>query len=159
MVKKRTFFSNKDHHELFMRIVCKLLSLLFFSINCFLSSSPQTKAAFTRQYNKEIHLTPYATGAAGGRKRKARGAPMEEEVLGLEEETGEGDGLNPPSDEEEEEEGIETDTMIKVIPFFIYLERYEVYIYIYIYIYIYTCSQMFKYYFIILTICRLSVPE
>ena len=76
---------------------------------------------------------------------------MEEEVLGLEEETGEGDGLNPPSDEEEEEEGIETDTMIKVIPFFIYLERYEVYIY--------TCSQMFKYYFITLTICRLSVPE
>ncbi|KAK3758134.1 hypothetical protein RRG08_053777, partial [Elysia crispata] len=73
----------------------------------------KTKAAFTRQYNKEIHLTPYATGAAGGRKRKARGAPMEDEVLGLEEETGEGDGLNPPSDEEEEEEGIETDTMIK----------------------------------------------
>ena len=46
---------------------------------------------------------------------------MEDEVLGLEEETGEGGGLNPPSDEEEEEEGIETDTMIKVIPLDIYI--------------------------------------
>ncbi|GFS27534.1 replication factor C subunit 1 [Elysia marginata] len=73
----------------------------------------KTKAAFTRQYNKQIHMTPYATGATGGKKRKARGAPMEEEALVLEEGAENGDGLNPPSDEEEEEEGIEADTMIK----------------------------------------------
>ncbi|GFO03984.1 replication factor c subunit 1 [Plakobranchus ocellatus] len=74
----------------------------------------KTKAAFTRQYNKEIHLTPYATGVSGGRKRKARGAPMEEEgALLLEEGGEEAGGLNPPSDEEEEDEGIEADSMIK----------------------------------------------
>ncbi|XP_025091531.1 replication factor C subunit 1-like [Pomacea canaliculata] len=66
----------------------------------------KTKAAFTRQYNKESHLTPYATGVVS-KKRKKRAADVTED---LEEEEG---GVRSVSDSEEDE-GLEVDTMIKV---------------------------------------------
>ena len=70
----------------------------------------QTKAAFTRQYNKECHLTPYATGAAPRRKRGRGGVtPGAEEEL--EEGEGEEGALAPGSDSDE---GLGRDTMIKV---------------------------------------------
>ena len=73
----------------------------------------QTKAAFTRQYNKECHLTPYATGAAPRRKRGRGGVtPGAEEEL--EEGEGEEGALAPGSDSEEDDEGLGRDTMIKV---------------------------------------------
>ncbi|KAK6167429.1 hypothetical protein SNE40_021461 [Patella caerulea] len=74
------------------------------------SLDSKTKAAFTRTYNKECHLTPYATGAAP-KKKRGRGAGDEdgEELLKME---GEEDGGTAISDDEEDN-GLETDTMIK----------------------------------------------
>ncbi|CAL1548583.1 unnamed protein product [Lymnaea stagnalis] len=73
----------------------------------------KTKAAFTRQYNKEIHLTPYATGSIN-KKRRTRGVAMEEDEAVLEEEGGgeETTGAEGES-EKEEEESLEENTMIK----------------------------------------------
>ncbi|XP_059158206.1 replication factor C subunit 1-like [Physella acuta] len=67
----------------------------------------KTKAAFTRRYNKEIHLTPYATGTVS--KRKIRGTAMVEEEV-FEEDGGE---ERIAESEKEEDEDIEQDTMIK----------------------------------------------
>ena len=70
----------------------------------------QTKAAFTRQYNKEVHMTPYSTGAVA-KKKRGGGAGADLETLGEEGEDGGG-----AEDDVEEENGddLETDTMIKV---------------------------------------------
>ncbi|XP_070209411.1 replication factor C subunit 1-like isoform X2 [Littorina saxatilis] len=68
----------------------------------------KTKAAFTRQYNKETHLTPYATGAVAKKKRGGAGA---EEDLGTEE--GEEGQVAPPADDSEDEDTLDKDTMIK----------------------------------------------
>ena len=72
----------------------------------------QTKAAFTRQYNKEVHMTPYSTGAVAKKKRGGgAGGGADLETLGEEGEDGGG-----AEDDVEEENGddLETDTMIKV---------------------------------------------
>ncbi|CAG5134920.1 unnamed protein product, partial [Candidula unifasciata] len=69
----------------------------------------KTKAAFTRQYNKESHMTPYATGVLS-KKRRGKAAPMDESDLPLEE--GE-ESVAAGGDSEGEEESIEADTMIK----------------------------------------------
>ncbi|XP_055871771.1 replication factor C subunit 1-like isoform X2 [Biomphalaria glabrata] len=70
----------------------------------------KTKSAFTRQYNKEAPLTPYATGTIS-KKKGGRGTNVEEEFE-LEEE-GEGEVGGVDSEEENEEESLEADTMIK----------------------------------------------
>jgi replication factor C subunit 1 len=67
----------------------------------------QTKAAFTRAYNKEVHMTPYATGNVA-KKGRGRGGGAATDNPGLEEE----ESLVVES--EEEEEDISVDTMIKV---------------------------------------------
>lgn len=72
----------------------------------------KTKAAFTRQYNKESHLTPYATGVAV-KKKRGRAATTTEDDLGTEEGEGDEGGVAPASDSEGEEDILETDTMIK----------------------------------------------
>lgn len=69
-----------------------------------LTFSPQVKAAFTRAYNKESHLTPYSLQVV---KKGRRGAvepdlSLDSDLQGQEE------------DEEEEEETLNTDAMIKV---------------------------------------------
>ena len=72
----------------------------------------QTKAAFTRTYNKEVHLTPYATGTLT-KKGRGGGAPVGEDY-GLEgEDEGEGTTAVPESDEENSND-LELDSMIKV---------------------------------------------
>ncbi|KAL8584248.1 hypothetical protein ACOMHN_034933 [Nucella lapillus] len=72
---------------------------------------PKTKAAFTRQYNKESHMTPYATGEAT-KKKRGRGTTTPEEDYGMGE--GEEGGPPPETDSEKEDDGLERDTMIKV---------------------------------------------
>lgn len=69
----------------------------------FLSLPLQVKAAFTRAYNKEAHLTPYSLQVV---KKGRRGGPEAE--LGGEE------AEQEPQEEEEEEEGMASDAMIKV---------------------------------------------
>ena len=73
------------------------------------SLSFQVKSAFTRTYNKECHLTPYATGNLTKKKRGGGGGGTELE--GLEGEDGEA-AVNAESDEEEQ--GLSVDSMIKV---------------------------------------------
>ena len=68
----------------------------------------QTKAAFTRTYNKQIHLTPYSTGVVA-KKRRGGGGGDELDMLGAEE----GDGV-VEEEEEEVDDDIDIDTMIKV---------------------------------------------
>ena len=69
------------------------------------------KAAFTRTYNKETHLTPYAFGAAKkGRGRGGGGGG--EEMLELE---GEGETSVMAEEEEEDEDDFSKNTMIKVL--------------------------------------------
>ncbi|XP_062580287.1 replication factor C subunit 1-like [Saccostrea cucullata] len=71
--------------------------------------SSKTKAAFTRTYNKEVHLTPYVTGALT-KKGRGGGAPATEDY-GLE---GEGeDVVTAPDSDKEDTEDIEMDSMIK----------------------------------------------
>ncbi|XP_053382559.1 replication factor C subunit 1-like [Mercenaria mercenaria] len=70
--------------------------------------STKTKAAFTRTYNKEVHMTPYSTGAATKKKRGGGANTDELELLGNEEEGG-----GAVEEEEEEGDDLETDTMIK----------------------------------------------
>jgi hypothetical protein len=65
----------------------------------------QTKAAFTRTYNKEVHLTPYSTGIVT-KKKRGGAAAVDNDMYGDEEEA-------PPSSDEEGEK-IDLDTMIKV---------------------------------------------
>ena len=67
------------------------------------SVESKVKAAFTRQYNKEV-LLPYSTGAVGGAKRRTA-AVAPEEVL----EEGDDDNDN----EEEDDDDISKDSMIK----------------------------------------------
>ncbi|NWI19906.1 RFC1 factor, partial [Crypturellus soui] len=66
---------------------------------------PKVKAAFTRAYNKEAHLTPYALPSAKSSKRQVGSAAASElsEDLNVEE---------APSDEEEQDT-VENDAMIK----------------------------------------------
>lgn len=74
-----------------------LTSLLFIS--------SKVKAAFTRTYNKEVHLTPYSLQVV---KKGRRGGGGESELGGEE-------GENVVRESEEEEEGdLQTDAMIKV---------------------------------------------
>lgn len=64
----------------------------------------QVKAAFTRAYNKEVHLTPYSLLAV---KKSRRGGGGESEVGG--------EGMdNQTQESEDEEESLQTDAMIKV---------------------------------------------
>ncbi|KAL5014468.1 hypothetical protein ScPMuIL_008738 [Solemya velum] len=69
------------------------------------SLTPSTKAAFTRSYNKEVHLTPYSTGVAV-KKRRGAAAVVDEEMMG--------DGEEAVQDSEEDTDNIDIDTMIKV---------------------------------------------
>ncbi|KAG7485279.1 replication factor C subunit 1 [Solea senegalensis] len=65
---------------------------------------PKVKAAFTRTYNKEVHLTPYSLQIV---KKGRRGGGEGESELG-------GEGMdNEPQEPEGEEEGLKTDAMIK----------------------------------------------
>ncbi|XP_061178272.1 replication factor C subunit 1-like [Saccostrea echinata] len=73
--------------------------------------SSKTKAAFTRTYNKEVHLTPYVTGALTKKGRGGGAASTED--YGLE---GEGEGEEPvtaPDSDKEETDDVEMDSMIK----------------------------------------------
>ena len=68
--------------------------------------SLQVKAAFTRAYNREVHLTPYSLqpikkGRRGGGGGDLQGAEPDSQV--------------PEEEEEDEEEGLDLDAMIKVI--------------------------------------------
>ena len=79
----------------------------------FLPILTQTKAAFTRQYNKESHMTPYAA-VAGAKKGRGRGsggggAGADAELLGEEG----GDGTAVESDNEDSDNP-DADAMIKV---------------------------------------------
>lgn len=65
----------------------------------------QVKAAFTRAYNKEVHLTPYSLQVV---KKSRRGG--ESELAG---EDGE---IVVQESEEDEGEGLQKDAMIKVGP-------------------------------------------
>jgi len=72
------------------------------------------KAAFTRAYNKESHLTPYATGAAP-KKGQKRSADEDGEIYDSEpEDNGASEQGAEPSDEDDDALG--RDTMIKVTP-------------------------------------------
>ncbi|KAJ8321817.1 hypothetical protein KUTeg_000288 [Tegillarca granosa] len=82
------------------------------SKDVFGSLSSKTKAAFTRAYNKEVHMTPYATGVAS-KKKKGKGAAVDEEEIYMEGEGG-GEGAPAGDSEDDEEDNVELDTMIKV---------------------------------------------
>lgn len=64
----------------------------------------QVKAAFTRAYNREVHLTPYSLLAV---KKSRRGGGGEAEVGGE-------DVDNQTQESEDEGESLQTDAMIKV---------------------------------------------
>lgn len=64
------------------------------------------KAAFTRAYNKEVHLTPYSLQAVKKGRRGGGG--------GGESELGGEDVDNEVQESEDEGEGLKTDAMIKV---------------------------------------------
>ncbi|XP_049900484.1 replication factor C subunit 1 [Epinephelus moara] len=64
----------------------------------------KVKAAFTRAYNKEVHLTPYSLQAV---KKGRRGGGGSEGELGLG-----GEDINN-EEQESEDEGLKTDAMIK----------------------------------------------
>ena len=68
----------------------------------------KVKAAFTRAYNKEAHLTPYAASQVKVGRGKASGASDEMEGLEL-------DGEEAAAvDEEENDDDVTHDAMIKV---------------------------------------------
>ena len=74
-----------------------------------LSLSSQVKAAFTRAYNKEVHLTPYSLQIVKkGRGAGGAGGAGESELGGE-------DMDNGRHESEEEGEGLKADAMIKVI--------------------------------------------
>lgn len=65
------------------------------------------KAAFTRAYNKEVHLTPYSLQAV---KKGRRGGSGESELGG--------EDMDKEAQESEDEgEGLKADAMIKVRSF------------------------------------------
>lgn len=64
----------------------------------------KVKAAFTRTYNKEVHLTPYSLQVV--KKGRRGGGGGESELAGE-------DGENVVLESEEEEEGLQKDAMIK----------------------------------------------
>ncbi|XP_033727774.1 replication factor C subunit 1-like [Pecten maximus] len=66
--------------------------------------STKTKSAFTRTYNKEVHMTPYSTGVLTKKKRGGGGS-----VAGPEE--GEEEGNMSESDDDKDD--LQKDTMIK----------------------------------------------
>ena len=68
--------------------------------------SLQVKAAFTRAYNREVHLTPYSLQPI---KKGRRGGGGGEDLQGAEPDS------QVPEEEEDEEEGLDADAMIKVI--------------------------------------------
>ncbi|KAM6972617.1 replication factor C subunit 1 [Aplochiton taeniatus] len=68
---------------------------------------PKVKAAFTRAYNKEVHMTPYSLQVV---KKGRQGAGAAEAELGTETEQ---NSQDPAEEEEEEEEGVAADAMIK----------------------------------------------
>ncbi len=72
----------------------------------------QTKAAFTRQYNKESHLTPYAA-VTGAKKRKGRGAAGGEGLL-EEGEEAEAAALEVAESDADNSDDPDADAMIKV---------------------------------------------
>uniref|UniRef100_A0A8C5C8C2 Replication factor C subunit 1 n=1 Tax=Gadus morhua TaxID=8049 RepID=A0A8C5C8C2_GADMO len=71
---------------------------------------PKVKAAFTRAYNREVHLTPYSLQAVKKGRRGAGGAGGEGGELGGEEM----DSQAPAEEESQEEEENLMDGMIKV---------------------------------------------
>lgn len=72
-----------------------------------LSLSLQVKAAFTRAYNKEVHLTPYSLQAV---KKGRRGGGGGESELG-------GEDVDNEVQSEDEGDGLKADAMIKVRAF------------------------------------------
>lgn len=64
------------------------------------------KAAFTRAYNKEVHLTPYSLLAV---KKSRRGGGGDSEGGGEEVD-------NHAQESEDEEDSVQADAMIKVSP-------------------------------------------
>ncbi|XP_013404916.1 replication factor C subunit 1 [Lingula anatina] len=72
----------------------------------------KVKSAFTRAYNKEAHMTPYAVSNMGKKGKKSVSSAEDYPGLG-EEEDGEIGGGGGGEDEEEEEE-VTADAMIKV---------------------------------------------
>lgn len=75
------------------------------SVNLFLNITSQVKAAFTRTYNKEVHLMPYSMQAV---KKGRRGGGGETELGGEDVDN---------EVQESEDEGVKTDAMIKVRSF------------------------------------------
>ena len=69
----------------------------------------QVKAAFTRTYNKEAHLTPYAISSGPKKGKRKGGAGGGEGELGEE-----GEEDTAPVSEESEGEDVMADGMIKV---------------------------------------------
>jgi replication factor C subunit 1 len=67
----------------------------------------KVKAAFTRAYNKEAHMTPYAAGQV----KKGRSKDTADDLEALD---GDEDGLAGEVDDEEQSEDPSLDAMIKV---------------------------------------------
>lgn len=75
--------------------------------------STKTKTAFTRMYNKEVHLTPYSTGIIT-KKKRGRGATEDDiDQLGEGEIAMAEDEVVVEQDEDENDDDLEADTMIK----------------------------------------------
>lgn len=68
----------------------------------------QVKAAFTRMYNKEVHLTPYSLQAVKKGRRGGGGGELELEGEDMEKES---------QESEEEGNSLKADAMIKVRAF------------------------------------------
>jgi len=76
-----------------------------------LANCSQVKAAFTRTFNKTVHLTPYSTGAAPSKRgRQAPAADEDIEGVLYDEQAG-----AEKIDSEESDEDISADRMIVVI--------------------------------------------
>jgi len=73
----------------------------------------QVKAAFTRSYNKAVHLTPYSTGAAP-KKRGRQTAIADEDAEGVYDETEQQMEVEK-RDSEDSGDDIATDRMIVVL--------------------------------------------
>ena len=106
MVAVSDVFSNQQILPLLWPFCISRLEVSFFLPS-------QTKAAFTRQYNKESHMTPYAA-VTGGKKGRGRGggggAGGDAELYGEEEE-----GAAPTDSDAENSDNPDADAMIKVI--------------------------------------------
>jgi len=74
----------------------------------------QVKAAFTRSYNKIVHLTPYSTGAAA--KKRGRQATGDEEDIedAYNNEMDQGE-VERKDDDDNSDDDISTDRMIVVM--------------------------------------------